>query len=247
MPKYHSPLCWLRWHHLRNQKLNACKMGPLVLSIRLQEAPGQPCVEMWMRWRVTLNHGSPARKWNLKASARRRRLVRRLGLFLQLSLKDRRFELWATNIFKNSLCSHATYDSLRSAFAGRLKIWASDFKLTSLVQGAWFWLTGQDRNVTQSARPLLGPLVRKSAGTPSQWLSASESDSDCHRANLPTSSEIWARGPWKYSQSAGRSGRRPASALLSMGLRRNLKNLGLGPFFKLPSSVQATAGGRDTG
>ena len=54
------------------------------------------------------------------------------------------------------------------------------FKLASLVQGDikvaeqwlsshWKWLTAQDRNVTQSARP----RMRESAGTRSQWLSES--------------------------------------------------------------------------
>ena len=94
-----------------------------------------------------------------------------------------RFELQIFLIFfvatqlTGSFCRLLSMGILQNLGLWHCQVWW--LTLPSLVQGTWSWLpvTGQDRNMTQSARP----LVRESTGSPSQWLSksASESDSDC--------------------------------------------------------------------
>ena len=122
------------------------------------------------------------------------------------------------------------------------------FTLSSLIVAL---PTGQDsmRNSTQSARPLL----RESAGTASQWLSESESD-NCQNITAARGLtcqlkvDNCARGPLEYSQS-GRCSCSPfrwlASVPLSMGLQKNLKNLGLWQDHSL--HYQVWWGGRDSG
>ena len=92
---------------------------------------------------------------------------------------------------------------------------SQDHSLNSSYQVLWkgtqSWLNGQDRNVTQSARP----LVREIAGTDNQcqWLrlSACESDSNCQstrtvgRLICQLQVDNWAIWPWNYFQAEGSS------------------------------------------
>ena len=116
-----------------------------------------------------------------------------------------------------------------------------------LVKGRWSVLTGQDRNVTQSARP----QVWESAGTPSQWLSASEPEFDSYCQSTRAACGLvcqlqvnkWAQG-LGHIPNPGAAAAAAAAATgsqqareqlpLSMGLQLNLKVLGL------TSSDQAT-------
>ena len=85
-----------------------------------------------------------------------------------------RFELQK---FKFFFCGHTTLGLLQRAAFDRPPAelqkfgpWTGPlFKLPSLLQGMRSWPTGQERYVTQSARPQL----TERAGTPSQWLSES--------------------------------------------------------------------------
>ena len=98
-------------------------------------------------------------------------------------------------------------------------------------------VTVQDRNVTQSARPWL--MESTVTGTPSQWLSESESDCQSTRAaggqlancKLTNGSRglgsVLNQGVAVAAATGWRACRFRCAAII--GLRQNLKSLGLGP------------------
>ena len=81
---------------------------------------------------------------------------------------------------------HVTFAGcFRWASGGTWKLWSGPWTGPFLnyqvwCWGTWSWLTGQDSNVTQSARPRLGKSAQ--AGTLSQWLYDSESEFQSTRA-----------------------------------------------------------------